>query len=372
MMNLPGRDVCFGPAICTYVGVERGLAEFRCGRPVVILGDRCVAAMPIDGCSSQLFQSFRLRFGAVAKVAVSARRAYALGIQTYTPVSIETPKELAIHDILAVLSGKSLPRGVHVTGAGIAVKAGIDLAKLAGRLPAVLTAEVTSADPQGDVFAIFEAAAVSDFRQHLVDSLEIAASSAMTLDGVEAARLLVFRDAIGNEPIALIVGDPDLSQPVLVRLHSECLSGDVFGSRRCDCGDQLRLALSQIQSSGGIILYLRQEGRGVGLLNKIRAYGLQDAGLDTVEANMTLGFETDERDYRVAGRMLKLLGCQRVLLLTNNPAKLAGLAETGIEVCDRVPLHAPVTASNRRLLETMAVRAGHRPIGTAAEALSRK
>ena len=371
MMNLPGR--CLGPAICTYVGVERGLAEFRCGRPAVILGDQCVAAMPVDGCSSQLLLSFRLRFGgAVAKVAVSARRAYALGIQTHTPVSIETPKELTIHDILAVLSGKSLPRGVHVTGAGIAVKAGIDLAKLAGRLPVVLTAEVTSADRQGDVFAIFEAAAVSDFRQHLVDSLEIAASSAMTLDGVEAARLLVFRDAIGNESIALIVGDPDLSQPVLVRLHSECLSGDVFGSRRCDCGDQLRLALSQIQSSGGIILYLRQEGRGVGLLNKIRAYGLQDAGLDTVEANMTLGFETDERDYRVAGRMLKLLGCQRVLLLTNNPAKLAGLAETGIEVCDRVPLHAPVTASNRRLLETMAVRAGHRPIGTAAEALSRK
>ena len=110
-----------------------------------------------------------------------------------------------------------------------------------------------------------------------------------------------------------------------------------------------------MQSAGGIVLYLRQEGRGVGLLNKIRAYALQDAGLDTVEANMTLGFETDERDYRVAGRMLQLLGCQRVLLLTNNPAKLAGLAEIGIEVCDRVPLHAPVTASNRRLLETMAV-----------------
>jgi GTP cyclohydrolase II len=194
----------------------------------------------------------------------------------------------------------------------------------------------------------------------------------MTLDGVEDARLVAFRDAIGSESVALIVRDFDPSRPVLVRLHSECLSGDVFGSRRCDCGDQLRLALSQMQSVGGIILYLRQEGRGVGLLNKVRAYGLQDAGLDTVEANMSLGFEADERDYRVAGRMLKLLGCQRVLLMTNNPAKLAGLAETGIEICDRVPLHAPVTASNRRLLETMTVRAGHRSLANTAEALMRK
>ena len=353
-----------------YIGVERGLAEFRCGRPVVILGDRCVAAMPVDGCSNELLQWFRVAFDVTAvKLAVSARRAYALGIKTQTPVSIETSKELTIHDVLAVAGGKSLPRGVHITRAARSIRAGIDLAKLAGRLPAVLTAQVRSVERQGNIFAKFEAAAVSGFRQHLVDLLEVAASSAMTLDGVEAARLVVFRNAISSEPVALIVGHLDLSRPVLVRLHSECLSGDVFGSRRCDCGDQLRLAFSQMQSTGGIVLYLRQEGRGVGLLNKVRAYGLQDAGLDTVEANMTLGFEIDERDYRVAGRMLQLLGCQRVLLLTNNPAKLAGLAETGIEICGRVPLQVPITASNRRLLETMAARAGHRSIASAAEAL---
>jgi GTP cyclohydrolase II len=352
-----------------YVGVERGLAEFRCGRPVVILGDQCVAAMPIDGCSNELLQLFRLTFDVtVVKLAVSAPRANALGIKTQTPVSIETRKELTIHDVLAVAGKKSLPRGVRVTRAGRPIKAGIDLAKLAGRLPAVLTAELRSAERQSDFFAKFEAAAVSGFRQHLVDSLEIAASSAMTLDGVESARLVAFRNAIASEPVALIIGDPDLSRPVLVRLHSECLSGDVFGLAAAIAAIS-RLALSRMQSAGGIVLYLRQEGRGVGLLNKIRAYGLQDAGLDTVEANMTLGFETDERDYRVAGRMLQLLGCQRVLLLTNNPAKLAGLAETGIEICGRVPLQVPITASNRRLLETMAARAGHRSIASAAEAL---
>jgi GTP cyclohydrolase II len=370
----PLTKCCAGVPICSYIGVERGLAEFRCGRPVVILGDRrLVAAMPLDGCGDELLQLFRRTFDVTAvKLAVSARRACALGIETHTPVSIQTSKELTIHNILAVTREKSLPRGVQVTCAGVAVTAGIDLAKLAGRLPAVLIADLTSADCRGDIFAKFEAAAVSGFRQHLVYSMAIAASSAMTLDGVEDARLVVFRDAIGSESVALIVGDPDLSRPVLVRLHSECLSGDVFGSRRCDCGDQLRLALSQMQVTGGIVLYLRQEGRGVGLLNKIRAYGLQDTGLDTVEANMTLGFETDERDYQAAGRMLKLLGCQQVLLLTNNPAKLAGLAETGIEVCDRVPLHAPVTASNRRLLETMAVRAGHCSIANPGEASLRK
>jgi GTP cyclohydrolase II len=366
MMNLPGRKVASEAAISSYVGVERGFAEFRCGRPVVILGARSVAAVPIDGCSNEQLQSFCLTFDVTAvKLAVSARRANALGIKTNTPVSIDTRKELTIYDALAVAGEKSLPKGVHVTRANSTVKAGIDLAKLAGRLPAVLTAELRSAERHGEAFATFEAGAVTGFRQHLVDSLEIAASSAMTLDGMGAARFVVFRDAIGGESVALIVGDPDLSKPVLVRLHSECLTGDVFGSRRCDCGDQLRLALSRMQGADGIILYLRQEGRGVGLLNKIRAYGLQDAGLDTVEANMTLGFEPDERHYGVAGRMLQLLGCKSVLLLTNNPAKLAGLAETGIEVCDRVPLHAPVTASNRQLLETMAIRAGHRSIANA-------
>jgi len=352
-----------------YLGLERGLAEFRCGRPVVILGDQSVAAMPIDGCSNELLRLFRLTFDVAAvKLAVSARRAHALGIKTQTPVSIETREEVTFHDAIAIACGKSLPRGVRVTPAGSTTVAGIDLAKLAGRLPAVLIAELRSAERQGDFFAKLEASAVSGFRQHMVDSLEIAASSAMTLDGAETARLVVFRNAIASEPVALIVGAPDLSRPVLVRLHSECLSGDVFGSRRCDCGDQLRLAFSRMQGAGGIVLYLRQEGRGVGLLNKIRAYDLQDGGLDTVEANMTLGFESDERDYRPAGRMLQLLGYQRVLLLTNNPAKLAGLSDAGIEICGRVPLHAPVTASNRPLLETMMARAGHHSIASAAEA----
>jgi GTP cyclohydrolase II len=173
-------------------------------------------------------------------------------------------------------------------------------------------------------------------------------------------RFVVFRDLLGDDSVAVIVGTPDLSKPVPVRLHSACLTGDVFGSRRCDCGDQLKLALVRLQEAGGgVILYLAQEGRGLGLANKMRTYQLQDAGLDTVDANTTLGFDDDERDYGVAVRMLQMLGCTRIMLMTNNPAKLDGLSKAGIEITDRMPIETPVNSDNRRYLAAKAVRAGH-------------
>jgi len=148
---------------------------------------------------------------------------------------------------------------------------------------------------------------------------------------------------------------------VPLRLHSACLTGDVFGSRRCDCGDQLRLALTRLEDlGGGVILYLEQEGRGLGLANKMRTYQLQDAGLDTIDANAALGFDDDERDYGVAVRMLQILGVKRVRPLTNNPAKLDGLTQAGIDVVGRIPLHGPVNADNRRYLTAKATRAGHK------------
>jgi GTP cyclohydrolase II len=170
----------------------------------------------------------------------------------------------------------------------------------------------------------------------------------------------VFRDAVGSSPVAIILGDPDFTQPVNVRVHSACLTGDVFGSRRCDCGAQLKLAITQLsESGGGIVLYLEQEGRGLGLANKMRAYTLQDDGLDTMDANMMLGFDDDERNYGIAARMLKMIGAMRVQLLTNNPGKLEALAEGGVEVFARIPLHTPINPENRRYLATKAARAGH-------------
>jgi GTP cyclohydrolase II len=202
--------------------------------------------------------------------------------------------------------------------------------------------------------------AVESFRRDVVKSLIMSGEAKVPLSSGIVTRFVVFRDALGECPVAVIVGNPDLSRPVPVRMHSACLTGDVFGSRRCDCGDQLKIAVKRLAAAGGgIILYLVQEGRALGLSNKMRTYQLQDAGLDTVDANTTLGFDDDERNYGVAGRMLEMLGCARVVLLTNNPAKLDGLAEAGIEIAGRLPIETPINADNLRYLTAKAARSGH-------------
>jgi GTP cyclohydrolase II len=202
--------------------------------------------------------------------------------------------------------------------------------------------------------------AMTQFRDRILDTLEIVSEARIPLPDGVPARFCVFRDAVGSSPVAIILGEPDFAKPVNVRVHSACLTGDVFGSRRCDCGAQLKLAMAQLsETGGGIVLYLEQEGRGLGLANKMRAYTLQDDGLDTMDANMMLGFDDDERNYGVAARMLKMIGANRVQLLTNNPGKLEALSEGGVEVCARIPLHTEINPENRRYLATKAARAGH-------------
>jgi GTP cyclohydrolase II len=190
--------------------------------------------------------------------------------------------------------------------------------------------------------------------------LAIAARARLPLEGAEDAEIVAFRtpEAPG-EHVALLFGQPD-GTPPLVRLHSECLTGDAFSSLKCDCGPQLRAAIDRIEASGwGILLYLRQEGRGIGLVNKLRAYALQDQGFDTVDANTRLGFAIDARDFGVAARMLQLLGQNRVRLLTNNPAKVAGLEAYGVQVVERVAHHLPSNPHNERYLATKRDRTGH-------------
>jgi len=177
----------------------------------------------------------------------------------------------------------------------------------------------------------------------------------------ENARLILFRSSDAPiEHVALVVGDPHEVPAPLCRLHSECLTGDIFGSMRCDCGEQLQGAIAQMNEAGaGVLLYLRQEGRGIGLVNKLRAYRLQDEGLDTVDANTHLGFHADERDFGVAASMLRELGLNAVRLLTNNPNKVDQLARHGITVEERVPLQFAANRYNRGYLETKARRSGH-------------
>lgn len=169
-----------------------------------------------------------------------------------------------------------------------------------------------------------------------------------------------WNDGDGKEHVAIVKGDPFGKSDVPVRLHSECLTGDALGSLRCDCRDQLTGALQTIgRQETGMVLYLRQEGRGIGLLNKLRAYGLQDEGLDTVDANVALGFRDDERDYSIAAHMLGLLQVRSIRLMTNNPRKIQGLRDLGVDVSGRIPHIIPANEYNRSYLATKAARSGH-------------
>lgn len=348
-----------------HVAVERGLAEFRSGRPVLITrAGEAVLALPVDGMTDERLASYRQLCGpATPHLVITARRARALGLVAGGPVGLEISKDDRAAAIVALAADARVERSLAVVAAGPLAGAAIELAKLAQRLPALLLADGTAAaaiacEPP---LMTTPAEAIAQFHRAAIDSLAVAAEADVPLAGGLSTRFVVFRDAIGGSSIAVVVGTPDLREPVPLRLHSACLTGDVFGSRRCDCGDQLRLALSRLEElGGGIILYLEQEGRGLGLANKMRAYRLQDAGLDTIDANAALGFDDDERDYGVAARVLQILGCKRVRLLTNNPAKLDGLSHAGIEVTGRIPLHGPVNADNRRYLTAKATRAGHK------------
>ena len=360
----------FGPP--ADVGVERGLAEFRAGRPVLATsGDEAVLALPVDGAAANKVAAFKMLCApALPRLVITARRARVLGVEASGPVMLDLRPEDDAAAIWSLASGARSEGRAVAGSAGSAACAALELAKLAHRLPALLTIDPTAitAHALGQEPICVHAAAVSDFRQRVIDSVTLASEAQVPLQGV-STRFQIFRDATGASPTAIIVGEPDFSEPVPVRLHSACLTGDVFGSRRCDCGEQLQLALGRLtELGGGVILYLEQEGRGLGLANKMRAYALQDAGFDTVDANTTLGFDDDERDYGVAARILQRLGCTRVLLLTNNPDKMEALTSAGLDVSARLPLYTPINADNRRYLVAKAARAGHWLEGAAIHA----
>lgn len=347
------------------IAVERALAEFRSGRPVVMTcADDHFIVLPAEGVTDELLASFRHLCAPVRPhLVISARRARALGLAAAGPVGLAVSERDDAAAILSFVADARVEQRLDVVPGGGVANAAIEIAKLAQRLPALLVARVEAAR-----FAVCDpplmhvaAGAVAGFRAAATHSLAVVTEANIPLNGGLAARFVIFRDAIGGSSVAVILGKPDFARPVPVRLHSACLTGDVFGSRRCDCGDQLRLSIGRLEEKGGgIILYLDQEGRGLGLANKMRTYRLQDAGFDTLDANTALGFDDDERDYGVAVRMLQMLGVPRVRLLTNNPAKVEGLAGAGIEVVGQIALHGPVNADNRRYLTAKATRAGHK------------
>lgn len=236
--------------------------------------------------------------------------------------------------------------------------AAVELCKLGGLLPAAV---LVPGERAGTDAALVTIAAVNAFRRLATATLRPVSEARVPLADAEDVRIVSFRPADGGpDQYAILVGEPEKLSAPLTRLHSECFTGDLLGSLRCDCGDQLRGAIRRMaHDGGGVLLYLAQEGRGIGLTNKLRAYMLQDSGLDTVEANHHLGFGSDERDFSAAAEMLRQLGIERIRLLTNNPSKISQLEKYGIEVAGRVSHIFGANVHNRRYLQTKAERSGH-------------
>jgi GTP cyclohydrolase II len=388
--------------------VERCLAELRRGGAIALIdGEHAVLAVAAETLEeSQLAWLGSIAGDAEIRVLLTAERASRLGlVQNTVPpteicicrltanLSAEALKTTVIHrladptnpdgpsvngfdkpDFLGTAGTSSVISTVAIGGVSLdtAAEAGlptglcrsaIDLAKTARLLPAVVVVKLSPAAVAYWVAAPFTVACgdLAAHRRMLASELRRVGSARVPLEAAEATEIIAFRPADGGkEHLAIVIGTLDTEQPVLIRLHSECFTGDLLGSLRCDCGDQLRGAIEQIAKSGsGVLLYLAQEGRGIGLINKLRAYRLQDVGADTMDANLQLGFGADERVYQPAAEMLRQLGIPAVRLLTNNPEKVRGLEQCGIAVVERVPHAFPSNDHNARYLSTKATRFGH-------------
>jgi 3,4-dihydroxy 2-butanone 4-phosphate synthase / GTP cyclohydrolase II len=267
---------------------------------------------------------------------------------------------------LKAQDGGVLKRAGHSEG-------GVDLARLAGRLPSAAICEIMNEDgtmarlPELEKFAEehgFKIGTIADlikFRVQTETLVEEVAKSKLPIQVGDGFEIRVFKNKLDNsEHIVLQKGKWEPNEPILVRVHSECMTGDIFRSQRCDCGEQLQAAIQMIEREGrGVVLYLRQEGRGIGLVNKIKAYALQDQGMDTVDANVHLGFRPDEREYGIGAQILRLIGAHQLRLMSNNPTKRAGLSGYGLTIVEKVPLLIAPNKNNVNYLDTKRRKMGH-------------
>lgn len=350
--------------------LARARADLRIGLPVVLTGEGG-AALAVAAEALTAGRLAALRALSPPVLAVTGWRAATLKARAYDNdiARIVVPPEAETGWIRAVADPADdlrLPmKGPLETlreGPAVLHRVAIQLAKSARLLPAAVLAGVSdplriAAENDLTLLPAVEAAELL----FAPPALAPVVSARLPMTAAEAGRLHVFRpDDGGEEHYAVEVGRPSRAAPVLARLHSACFTGDVLGSLKCDCGPQLHAALARIGAEGaGVLLYLNQEGRGIGLANKMRAYSLQDQGFDTVEANHRLGFEDDERDFRIGAALLKRLGFSAVRLMTNNPAKVRMMEAHGVSVAERVPLQVGRTAFNEGYLATKAAKSGH-------------
>lgn len=357
--------------------VNRAMAALRRHETVAVSGpDGAVLALAVETITPEDLAALRRLTGAEPALVVTGRRAQLLGLADGRERAMlaEAAGGLDMETALALADPVYVPPAGAATFARVttrpargAAAAALELARIARLLPSTVVAPLQTGTQTAAAWAarhdalIVAAQDVADYAAHAGRTLRQVAAAAVPLDGAENTRIVAFRPTDGGpEHLAIVVGDPDPDRPVLARLHSECFTGDLLGSMRCDCGEQLRGAIAEINKAGsGVLLYLAQEGRGIGLINKLRAYQLQDRGLDTVDANEALGFDADERVYLPAAEMLRRLGFGAVRLMTNNPEKLRQLARCGVEVVERVPHVFAANGHNLNYLRTKAERSGH-------------
>jgi GTP cyclohydrolase II len=347
---------------------DRALSELRRGRAIQLVdGGRSLCVAAIETLQAPLHARMRAAAGEELTVFVTAERAHAAQLvpQFGGPVAIPCPATAGVEELQALAGVGTAPTTTHApvraapAPAANVVAAALQLAKAARLVPALLGFDVASQALPGVLsISVQDAERYTRFGHR---SLKLISRARVPLADALDCEIALFRDEHSlAEHVAVLIGKPDQQDVVPVRLHSACLTGDLLGSLRCDCGEQLRTAVARIAAlGGGVLLYLDQEGRGIGLPNKLRAYVLQDAGLDTVDADRHLGFLADERSYDVAAALLHELKISRIKLLTNNPQKINSLRDHGIDVVGRLPLVTSANTHNERYLRAKLERAGH-------------
>jgi GTP cyclohydrolase II len=355
------RDILPSRLDLNEVSVERALSEFRSSRPVVIVdGEYAVLICGVEGLDGALARDLDNLAQGRASLVLPAARLRRIGLERKQPGAVALPVvDAGRIETLALKIDAKVDAPVSPVAAIDEVA--LELARLAFTLPAIISMPADLAVLPESLFVRVSAEAVRAYRGSQVKAMKIVGRAPVPLEGAIDSEFVVFRGGEGlRDQVAIMVGKPDLSVPVHVRMHSACLTGDLFGSLKCDCGDQLRETVEWMsKNEGGILLYLDQEGRGNGISNKMRAYKLQSMGWDTYDADEVLGFDLDQRRFDFAAVMLRQLGVTSVHPMTNNPEKIRAFREAGLDVQESKRVLGRPNPNNVRYLASKRDRAGH-------------